>query len=391
MKLKTRLLIDYYVGGTAHAILKPLVILLGRVLRRNHDLSKCQDVTIVKLLGGGSLIIAYPALLAIRRLPNVKRLRLVASPLTSAFGALLGIFDEIIILHEDSALALATNSLGAIRRLWRTDVLIDLEIHSRLSTIFCLLTCARNRVGFYTQESFWRKGLSTHLLFCQLAEGVYHFYDQVSRLLGAPPMSFRDASDSFRTRLALSEKIARDPTAKIVPRIAIAACCSELGKERMMKVPEWIDILRRRFALHQPPTELHLLGSATDRPYLEELQRSIMSAWPNIQVFNHAGELKLEESVKLLATMDELLAIDSSLLHIARLLGIKTISFWGPTAPTTRLRISDLAADEIHYAQLPCSPCVHISSTTPCKGNNLCMRFVANPDYPGDRNPPWLV
>ena len=89
MTLKTRLLIDYYVGGLAHFTLKPLVMALGWLLHRNHRLSDVKDVVIVKLMGGGSLVIAYPALLAIKRLPQVKSLRLVASPTTKPFAELL--------------------------------------------------------------------------------------------------------------------------------------------------------------------------------------------------------------------------------------------------------------------------------------------------------------
>jgi ADP-heptose:LPS heptosyltransferase len=172
-------------------------------------------------------------------------------------------------------------------------------------------------------------------------------------------------------------------------KIAIAPCCSELGRERMMQIDEWITVLRNRFPQTQP-REIHLLGSPADRPYLEKLSTAINVAWPTIQVTNHAGQSSLVESVNKLTTMDELLAIDSSLLHIARLLGIRTVSFWGPTDPRTRLRPST-TPEEIHFAHLPCSPCVHIASQPPCRGNNLCMRFAVNPDYPADRNTPWVA
>jgi ADP-heptose:LPS heptosyltransferase len=388
MKLKTRLLIDYYVGGLTHALLKPVVIFLGRVLRRDHALEKCEDVTIVKLLGGGSLIIAYPALLAIRRLPHVKRLRLLASPSTRRFGEMLGIFDEVIVLRDNNVLSLARDSIKTIVRLWRTDMMIDLEIHSRLTTLFCLLTCARNRIGFYTQESFWRKGISTHLFFCQLSSGVYLFYDQIARFLGAKSASLRDAGAAFRTALGLPARVEnRSKSGKV----AIAACCSDLGRERMMLVSEWVEILRKRYGADCLPGEIHLLGGNRDRAYYEQLGAAIVAAWPTAKVLNRAAELKLDESVKLLAEMDELLSIDSSLLHFARLLGVKTVSYWGPTAPETRLRASDMASDEIHYEKLPCSPCVHIASATPCRGNNLCMRFAANPEFEGDRNPSWII
>jgi len=386
MNTRTRLLIDYYIGGIAHAVLKPFVILLGRVLERDHRLDVPQDVTVVKLLGGGSLVVAYPALLAIRRHPNVRRMRLVASPAAKPFGELLGIFDEVILIRDNAPLALMVDSLRAFARLWRTDTLIDLEIHSRLTTIFCLLTFARNRIGFYTQESFWRRGISTHLLFCQLSEGIYHFYDQVAKILGAAPISFQECGQVLHAHLHLPPAAVPGAAPK---RIAVAPCCSELGRERMMKIEEWIIVLRNHFPRIQPE-EIHLLGSGADRPYLEALAAAVAAVWPAIRLTNHAGRSSLLESVNQLAAMDQLLAIDSSLLHVARLLGIRSVSYWGPTDPRTRLR-PGIVPEEVHYARLPCSPCIHIAAKTPCGGNNLCMRFAVDPNHPADKNPIWLA
>ena len=385
MTLRSRLAIDYYVGGVAHVLLKPVVMLLGIVLRRNHTISPHGDVVILKLLGGGSLVIAYPALLAIKRRPGVNRLRLLASPATKPFAEILGIFDEIIVVR-DSGTGLLVDSVKAIAHLWRCDTLVDLEVHSRLTTVFCTLTCARNRVGFYTTDSFWRKGLATHLLFCQVNEGIFYFYDQVARILGATVGTLEDASTAFR--MALNEVEIEVNTSGV---ITVAPCCSELGRERMLEVDEWASVLAKRYAQPRtPPSEIHLLGGKGDHAYLSRLQDALLQVIPSARVHNQAGKSTLRQSVSLLATVEELFAIDSSMLHFARLLNVPTTSYWGPTDPATRLR-PRLVKDEVHYVKLPCSPCVHISSQTPCRGNNLCIRFAVNPSVDADRNPPWLA
>jgi ADP-heptose:LPS heptosyltransferase len=397
MTLKTRLLIDYHIGGLAHLVLKPLVIFLGWLLRRDHHLETTTDVVVVKLLGGGSLIIAYPALLAIKRQPNIKSLRLVASPTTKPFAELLGIFDEIIVIREAGLMAVIADSLKALARLWRCDTMVDLEIHSRLSTIFCLLTAARNRVGFYTQGSFWRRGISTHLLFCQVNEGIYHFYDQVAQLLGAVVPPWEECSRTLRSFLQiddrLSPRVNAEPleSSKVALRIAIAPCCSDLCKERMLRPHEWATVLAAHFPSADSVKEIHLLGAPSDHDRLEAVRLAIEPLWPATRVLNRAASLSLGQSVHLITQMDQLLAVDSSMLHSARLLGVPTVSYWGPTDPLTSLRPSDAPRDEVHYAKLPCSPCVHISSQTPCRGNNLCIRFAVNPAFPANRNPPWLA
>ena len=282
MTLKTRLLIDYYVGGLAHFTLKPLVMALGWLLHRNHRLSDVKDVVIVKLMGGGSLVIAYPALLAIKRLPQVKSLRLVASPTTKPIAELLGIFDEIIVIREAGLGAVLTDSAKALCRLWRCDTMVDLEIHSRLSTVFCLLTAARNRIGFYTQESFWRRGISTHLLFCQVHEGIYYFYDQIAQLFGAQVPPWSVCSNNLRTAIGLDAQSPSPPP--LGRRIAIAPCCSELCRERMLQPQEWATVVAQRFAAAEAPVEIHLLGAPSDKARVEEVAESLNGILPQTQI-----------------------------------------------------------------------------------------------------------
>ena len=111
MNLRRRLILDYYVGGLLHFLLKGPTILLGKILHRNHNLSDCSDVTIMKMLGGGSLAIAYPALLALKRSSRIRRLRLVTSPGVRPFGEALGLFDEIIVIRDNSVFGTAIDSL----------------------------------------------------------------------------------------------------------------------------------------------------------------------------------------------------------------------------------------------------------------------------------------
>ena len=119
------------------------------------------NFTIVKMLGGGSLAIAYPSFLALRRTPGLRKFQIVTTPAVLPFARALGVFDEILVIRDGNPLELLLDGFSAIARLFRTDAIVDLEIYSRLTTVFCLLTCARNRVGFYTDNSFWRRRISS--------------------------------------------------------------------------------------------------------------------------------------------------------------------------------------------------------------------------------------
>jgi ADP-heptose:LPS heptosyltransferase len=389
MNLRRRLILDYYVGGLLHFLLKGPTILLGKILHRNHSLSDCSDVTIMKMLGGGSLAIAYPSLLALKRSSRIRRLRLVTSPGVRPFGEALGLFDEIVVIRDNSVFGTAIDSLSALRKLFHCDALVDLEIHSRLTTVFSLLTCAVNRVGFYTAISFWRKGLSTHLLFCNISNGIYDNYDQLAALFGAELPDFRDCSATFRAALGLGAPQQPDPHR---PRLGVAPCCSGLSSERTLRADEWVEVIRRNMPPGDAmaPVELHLFGAPSDRRGLDELGAKLSAAHPRLAIVNHAGK-NLRESVMLLDKLDRIFFIDSALLHFARMLGKPTVSFFGPTDPRVLLRPTGLAPETVHYFKLSCSPCVHVSDKPPCGGNNICMRFAINPREDADRNPAWVI
>jgi ADP-heptose:LPS heptosyltransferase len=346
-------------------------------------------VTIVKILGGGSLAIAYPALLALKKSSRIRRLRLVTSPSVRPFGEVLGLFDEIIVIRDNSVFGTAIDSLSALRKLFRCGALVDLEIHSRLTTVFALLTCALNRVGFYTAISFWRRGLSTHLLFCNISNGIYDNYDQLAALFGAELPDFRDCSTTFRSALGLGAPPQPDP---LRPRLGVAPCCSGLSSERTLRPDEWVEVIGRNMPPGDPIAlvELHLFGAPSDRRALDELGAKLSAAYPRLEIVNHAGK-KLRESVMLLDQLDRIFLIDSALLHFARMLGKPTVSFFGPTDPRVLLRPAALAPETVHYFKLSCSPCVHVSDKPPCGGNNVCMRFALNPREDADRNPAWVI
>jgi ADP-heptose:LPS heptosyltransferase len=253
--------------------------------------------------------------------------------------------------------------------------------------VFSLITCARNRVGFFTHISFWRRGISTHLLFCNVSNGIYYFYDQVAEIFGTAPVGEQECTATFRRQLAAN------PANDGQTHLAIAPTCSGLSRERMLEPSEWLDILAKRLEKYPGETvQIHLFGGPSDTVLLDELRDLLLGRLgPRVVVSNHAGKTKLTESVRMLSGMTEVLCIDSALLHFSRLLGLHTISYWGPTDPRVLARPRAGNIDEIHYVKLPCSPCIHVSNQPPCKGNNICMRLAANPAATVPLNPPWVL
>ena len=375
MHLRTQRLIDNYLGGAAIAVLRPATMLLGAVLRRNHELTVGDEVVWVKMLGGGSLVLAMPMLLGFRRAhPNV-RMVLVTTPAVQPFAKLLGVFDEYRVIETRGLFALLRTSATALMRTFRADCVVDLEVYSRLTTVFGTLTMARNRVAFWLDHIFWRRGLASHLVFFNRSSASFHFYDRIGDLFGVRPAPRAECQG------ALLEAIDQAPTTtKIAGQVSVGFACSDLAHERMLSPEQWVsafaDNLRpehRRFVF---------LGAPADRARGDDIIAALQRANPALEFRNVCGDLSIEQSVATLFESTEFWGIDSSLLHLARTAGLRCVSYWGPTDPATLTRESWDIDERQYYRKLACSPCVHTSESPPCHGDNRCIKGLfegANP------------
>lgn len=366
MKLALKKALDLYLGGLFIIFLQPIVRLVGKILGRNHDPIPKGDITIIKLLGGGSLVIGLPALYAIKeKYPNQK-LQLLTTKSIAPFARTFNLFDEILILDDSSLFTLVSSSLKILIKLFRTDTMIDWEVYSRLTTIFSLFTCARNRIGFYREDVKSRKFFNTHLIFFNLYYGSWHFYEELSRLIGATIPDYKDVRKKFLETLPEKKSEAN------ITKIGIGHACSDLSKERMLSSAQWAKVFEKNIDKSKK-YEIYFWGVPKDgiraNAIIDELKKLNLP----LEFKNRCGETNLQQSINEMVHLDEFWGIDSALIHYARLMGIKTQGFYGPTAPISLLKQIPIE-EKINYAKVPCSPCVHVTEKPPCEGKNICIQ-----------------
>jgi ADP-heptose:LPS heptosyltransferase len=373
--------LDRILGPWLLVILRPLAQIAGKIMRRDHASAPCGEIVFIKLMGGGSLLIALPSLLGVRQKFRQYQLTLVCGSPVAPFAELIGVFDRIEVVNDRrgvfALLASAARILSALIRR-RVDTVIDLEVYSQLTTIFSLLTLARNRIGFYVSSTYWRRNVLTHLVFFNRARGVFHFYTAAMRLIGAEPATRAEV------RAHLLRRSGAAPAAGNY--LVVGAGCSDFASVRLLPVKEWFAYtLKHR-------TELIgqrwiFLGSAADHPISEAVASALREGLGTDFAYeNRCGEFSLPESVACIAGAQRFLGIDSALMHAARALGVPSVSFFGPTDPTTLLEPIEGYTEQIYYRPPICSPCLHVTQTPPCKGHNVCMQL-----FTLDRVPltPW--
>jgi len=367
MDLRTQRRVDNYVGRIGIAILRPPAQLLGALLRRDHELTVKDEIVWIKMLGGGSLLLAMPMLLGFRRAHPQLKMVLVTTRAVKPFAELLGVFDEFRVIDERGVAALLRSSLSVWWKTLRADCIVDLEVHSRLTTVFTTLTMARNRVSFWLEDIFWRRGLASHLVFFNRSSGSYHFYDRVGDLFGVAVATRVQCRDALVAACAVSV-----PAVPERGQVAVGFACSDLGQERMLSATQWVRVFRDN--LKPQHTTFVFLGGPSDRTAGDRIIDMLRGEFPALQFHNACGETTLRESVQALFDSAEFWGIDSSLLHLARIAGLRCVSYWGPTDPATRLRDSWAVDETTHYRKIACSPCVHTSEEPPCRGDNRCIQ-----------------
>ncbi|MSP88039.1 MAG: lipopolysaccharide heptosyltransferase family protein [Alphaproteobacteria bacterium] len=383
MTLQQKQRLDLHLGRLLIVFLKPFVMLAGLLLRRDHDLVPRRRIVAIKLMGGGSLVLAFPALLGLRRRYPDIRMTLVCTPATKSFADLLQVFDDLVVVEDGGIRRLVASACRALRACWGADTVIDFEVHSRLTTVFAACTAARNRLGFYLETAFWRRGLATHLFFFNRSAPSWRFYDQIAVSLGAVPADTTQCRAWLAERSALTQPV---PSSAPVRRLALACFCSDLSAERMLTAEQWAGLIAAGLPAVE---EVTLFGGPGDREKAEAFAAVLAAGLPRARIVNACGIHSLDASIRSLLACDQFWSIDTGLLHVARMIGLSSVSYWGPTDPATLLRPIEGLVERQHYARISCSPCVHLTEIPPCQGRNLCMRIHTEPGAV-DVNPIWL-
>ncbi|PIE21848.1 MAG: hypothetical protein CSA62_15355 [Planctomycetota bacterium] len=388
MRLRVQKWIDHRLGLFLFFWIRPVSLLLGKLLKRNHQLRVDRHIVVMKLLGGGSLFVALPTLLAIRRRYPDKRITLVCTPGVLVYGELTGVFDDYAVIRTSSLWRILSSGISSLTKCFRADCHINFEIHSKMAGLFSLFTCARNRIGFYMQWNAWKHGVTTHALFYNEITPIYVAYEQVIRLLDGVKPSDDEIEEHLRQVHGFESAGESRRKAGQLPReLAIAAFSSELCPEREFSPEEWERLLASSFPEESP--KLHVLGGPSDGPKSARLCHRLRQA--GYEVEEHTGQLSLRDSVQVLLGCEELLTIDSGLNHIARRLRMRIRSYWGPTHPR-RLLAPIAGLEELVYAaDVFCSPCVHIIDQPPCLGDNVCMQSQLGRSLEETNRSGWLV
>ena len=116
-----------------------------------------------------------------------------------------------------------------------------------------------------------------------------------------------------------------------------------------------------------------LFGGIEDSDKLASFQTRLPGS------LNLAGKLDLSEELALMSKLDVMIAMDSSNMHMAALIGIKVISIWGGTDPITGFGAwmqPENYSIRIPADDLTCRPCTIYGKGKCKRGDFACMNWL---------------
>ena len=116
-----------------------------------------------------------------------------------------------------------------------------------------------------------------------------------------------------------------------------------------------------------------LFGGAEDFKRLRSFQEMVKDS------YNTAGNMKLDDELALMSKLDFMIAMDSSNMHMAALVGTKVISIWGSTDPLTGFGAWEQPGDyaiRIPVEELTCRPCTVFGKGKCHRGDFACMMWL---------------
>jgi ADP-heptose:LPS heptosyltransferase len=130
------------------------------------------------------------------------------------------------------------------------------------------------------------------------------------------------------------------------------------------------------FIKNQPQTKIYLFGGGAAE--VAELEKIKLLFDNNIEVA--AGKYTMQAEIELMQTLNFMLCMDSSNLHLAALAGVKTVSIWGATHPD--IGFSPFGKPEQHLViqaditDVSCRPCSVFGDKSCHRNDKMCMSLI---------------
>ncbi|MBF0625446.1 MAG: glycosyltransferase family 9 protein [Magnetococcales bacterium] len=379
--------IDRFVGQVAQLLLIALVELTGlfRAPRasRVEDVRDVRRIVIFKFFGMGSLLLASPAMRKLKaRFPGVE-LVLFTLESNRRLCEILPAIDRVVCLDLKNFRRTAHSFLGYLDFVRKNpvDLSFDFEFLTKFSANVTLLTrlvgATRHAIGFHCPLSMRNRSFDTCVIFDHSLHISEIYTKMINVACGDNDLAF-DFTEESRALRAYGDPSILERLRERHP--ALAACARlvaiNINTGPLSHQRRWpLDSFRRVIEglLAHDGVGMLLIGGPDDRAFVAGFCRTLPATGG--RVVDVAGITTVPELIGLFTRIDLLVCNDSGPLHYAHVVGLPTVSFFGPETP--RLYGPVGPGHRVFYLNVSCSPCLNVfnSKMSTCT-NNICLQQV---------------
>lgn len=371
--------IDHWIGLPLCFLCGVASVAARRVFgARKRVITGQKPFAVFKFFGMGSIMEATPLLRAIRLRYPQAQVVFVTFKSNAKLVAKLNVCDTVRVIRTKSPFVFVYDVLVQVcwLKLRRVEAVIDLEFFSKFSTLLSFATHAPIRVGFHLND-FWRYSLITHPIYFNYFRHISDVYEQAGKRLDVqirdkrlsviePNEHSRESAVAFLKSRGWSE-------GTLLLGVNINA--GSLSLERRWPLEHWRSLIESLLECYDNMLVV-LTGSSSEQSYVESFANSF-DATSRKKLLTAAGSWSLMEFVAGLKLFDCFITNDSGPMHFAAMIGVPTVSLWGPGRPEfyepkvdTHISIS---------ADYPCCPCLYMFTTFEgmwCEHEGWCMQAI---------------
>ncbi len=338
-------------------------------------------ILFIKMVGFGSIVLATPAINAMRKkYPHAKTYILTLEQ-NRPVVELMDEFDEILTIdHSVGVLSAFQNCFKTLflARKLKFDIIFDLEILSRMSSIFVFLCGTVFSVGF---GSFYvyRDVFYNSIVSFDHSRHMKDICLKMVSILGVEIKEKRITNFSL-----IPEEVDRRMEEKLSlldygrrPIIFVNINAGELTLLRRLPL-EKVRRLLTEICKRREDAQFAFIGSPGEKPFVDEFFKTLPPVVAERSV-SFAGNKNIAELLAAFKLGALYFGNDSGPLHLAAAVGLPTVAFFGPETPN--LYGYNEAPHKMFYTNHYCSPCLNSFNFkhSSCKLNSCLIEIEELP------------
>ncbi len=298
----------------------PLSLMAEKTIQIYKQVLAKVKIGIIKLSALGDVVLAVPSLQAVRKkYPEADIFAVVEKRYADVFH-LIPQVSRVVAVNKKGWLG-AVKTAGILRKL-NLDILIDLQ-NNRFSHLVCKLSFPKHSIGYNRRLGFL---LDTRIDYPSETKGPLASQQKLLEVLGISLSGFFPPFLKLDSEIPglFSEILGSKQELWIGINLKASSKWQTKGLSRKFILAAVRCLLDLNSSL-----KIILLGDTQTAGFAVQIKEE--AGFPNI--INLCGKTTVSDLIKIIGALDLLITPDSAPLHIAQIMGVKALAFFGPTDP----------------------------------------------------------